>query len=123
RPQRALREAPVRQRHPGRPAGQPVRRQRAGPALRAKPGTAFGALVDAVTATAAPSHTLAAVVLPGGRGVAPLLRVGATDNHVEALVKVVRDVARRCGAPARPVDGEHAPGVYATAPVGTTLGG
>ncbi|MGN9811001.1 type VII secretion protein EccE [Micromonospora sp. BQ11] len=92
-------------------------------ALRARSGAAFGALVDAVTATAAPSHTLAAVVLPGGRVVAPLLRVGATDNHVEALVKVVRDVAGRCGAPARPVDGEHAPGVYATAPVGTTVGG
>ncbi|RKN41127.1 type VII secretion protein EccE [Micromonospora endolithica] len=90
-------------------------------ALRARSDTAFGALVDGVTATAAPSHTLAAGVLPGGRIVAPLLRVGATDNHVEALVKVVGEVARRFGAPARPVDGQHGPGVYATAPVAATV--
>ncbi|MCM0676771.1 type VII secretion protein EccE [Micromonospora phytophila] len=89
--------------------------------LRARADAPFGALVDAVTATSAPSHTLATVVLPGGRIAAPLLRVAAMDNHVEALVKVVRDVARRCGAPARPADGQHGPGVYATAPVATTV--
>ncbi|MFG2099422.1 type VII secretion protein EccE [Micromonospora echinaurantiaca] len=88
--------------------------------LRARAGASFGALVDAVTATSAPSHTLAAAVLPGGR-TAPLLRVAALDNHVEALVKVVRDVARRSGAPGRPLDGQHAPGVYATAPVAATV--
>ncbi|MGN9774568.1 type VII secretion protein EccE [Micromonospora sp. H33] len=85
--------------------------------LRPRAEASFATLVDAVTATSAPSHTLAVGVLPGGRPEAPLLRVAALDNHVEALVKVVRDVARKCGAPSRPVDGQHAPGVYATAPV------
>lgn len=89
--------------------------------LRARAETPFAALVDGVTATSAPSHTFAVGVLPGGRVAAPLLRVAALDNHVEALVKVVRDVARKCGAPARPVDGQHAPGVYATAPVAAAV--
>ena len=53
---------------------------------------------------------------------APLLRVAAMDNHVEALVKVVRDVADRAGASTRPMDGQHGPGVYATAPVASALG-
>ncbi|MEO3776672.1 type VII secretion protein EccE [Micromonospora sp. B11E3] len=89
-------------------------------ALRARPGVPWGALVDAVTATSAPSHTLAAVVRPGARP-APLLRVAAPADHIEALVKVVRDVARRGGVPTRPLDGEHGPGVYATAPVALRL--
>ncbi|MFC4020863.1 type VII secretion protein EccE [Micromonospora sp. GCM10011542] len=91
-------------------------------ALRVRPDAPLGPLVDAVTATSAPSHTVAAVVLPGGRAVAPLLRVAAMDNHVEALVKVVREVAQRCGASTRPVDGQHGPGVYASAPVASALG-
>ncbi|MGC3859337.1 type VII secretion protein EccE [Micromonospora chersina] len=91
-------------------------------ALRVRPNGSLGALVDAVTATSAPSHTVAAVVLPGGRQLPPLLRVAAMDGHAEALVKVVRDVARRSGVPARPLDGQHGPGVYATAPVGTAMG-
>ncbi|EEP73007.1 hypothetical protein MCAG_03334 [Micromonospora sp. ATCC 39149] len=86
-------------------------------ALRARAGAAWGPLVDAVTATSAPSHTLAAVVRPGDRPAPPLLRVAAPADHVEALVKVVRDIARRAGVPARPLDGEHGPAVYATAPV------
>jgi type VII secretion protein EccE len=86
-------------------------------ALRARAGVPWGALVDAVTATSAPSHTLAAVVRPGSRPAPPLLRVAAPAEHVEALVGVVRDTARRGGVRARPLDGEHAPGVYATAPV------
>ncbi|MEV5766456.1 type VII secretion protein EccE [Micromonospora sp. NPDC052213] len=90
-------------------------------ALRPRGDAPFGPLVDAVTATSAPSHTLAAVVLPGGRVAPPLLRVAALDNHVEALVKAVREVARRAGAPTRPVDGQHGPGVYATAPVATVV--
>ncbi|MDZ5444319.1 type VII secretion protein EccE [Micromonospora sp. 4G57] len=91
-------------------------------ALRLRPNGSLGALVDAVTATSAPSHTVAAVVLPGGRRVPPLLRVAAMDGHAAALVKAVRDVAKRCGVPARPLDGQHGPGVYATAPVGTAMG-
>ncbi|MBY8871727.1 type VII secretion protein EccE [Micromonospora sp. PLK6-60] len=86
-------------------------------ALRTRPAAPLGAVVDAVTATSAPSHTVAATVRPGARRIHPLLRVAATDNHVEALVKAVRDVVRRAGAPTRPLDGQHAPGVYATAPV------
>ncbi|WP_433389415.1 type VII secretion protein EccE [Micromonospora sp. KLBMP9576] len=89
--------------------------------LRPRAEAPFGPLVDAVTATSAPSHTLAAVVLPGGRVAPPMLRVAALDDHVEALVKAVREVARRSGSPARPVDGQHGPGVYATAPVATTV--
>ncbi|MFC0507733.1 type VII secretion protein EccE [Micromonospora costi] len=92
-------------------------------ALRARPDAPLGALVDAVTSTSAPSHTVAAVVLPGGRTVAPLLRVAAMDKHVEALVQVVRDVARRCGTPARPLDGQHGPGVWAATPAGALVGG
>ncbi|WBB65284.1 type VII secretion protein EccE [Micromonospora sp. WMMD812] len=92
-------------------------------ALRARPEAPLGALVDALTATSAPSHTVAVTVLPGGRAVAPLLRVAAMDNHVEALVKVIRDVARRCGTPARPVDGQHGPGVWAATPAGALLAG
>ncbi|KAB1912788.1 type VII secretion protein EccE [Micromonospora sp. AMSO31t] len=91
-------------------------------ALRVRPNGSLGALVDAVTATSAPSHTVAAVVLPGGRQLPPLLRVAAMDGHAEALVKAVRDVARRSGVPARPLDGQHGPAVYATAPVGTAMG-
>lgn len=91
-------------------------------ALRARPNGSLGGLVDAVTATSAPSHTVAALVLPGGRRVPALLRVAALDGHAEALVKVVRDVAKRCGVPARPLDGQHGPGVYATAPVATAMG-
>ncbi|MEU2611869.1 type VII secretion protein EccE [Micromonospora sp. NPDC007271] len=91
-------------------------------ALRVRPNGSLSALVDAVTATSAPSHTVAAVVLPGGRRVPPLLRVAAMDGHAEALVKAVRDVAGRAGVPARPLDGQHAPGVYATAPVATAMG-
>ncbi|KXK58748.1 hypothetical protein AWW66_28060 [Micromonospora rosaria] len=90
--------------------------------LRVRSGAPLAGLVDAVTGTSAPSHTLATVVVPGGRPVPPLLRVAAMDNHVEALVKVVRDLARRHGTPARPLDGQHGPGVYATAPVGTAAG-
>ncbi|WP_229402638.1 type VII secretion protein EccE [Micromonospora okii] len=86
-------------------------------ALRARAGVPWGALVDAVTATSAPSHTLAAAFRPGDRPTPPLLRVAAPAEHVEALVEVVRNVARRGGVPARPLDGEHGPGVYATAPV------
>lgn len=89
--------------------------------LRPRADAPFGPLVEAVTATSAPSHTLAAVVLPGGRVAPPMLRVAALDDHVEALVKAVREVARRSGAPARPVDGQHGPAVYATAPVATTV--
>ncbi|MEH1166343.1 type VII secretion protein EccE [Micromonospora sp. CPCC 205539] len=92
-------------------------------ALRGRPDVPLGPLVDAITATSAPSHTVAAAVAPDGRVAAPLLRVAAMDNHVEALVKVVRDVARRAGTPARPVDGQHGPGVYASAPVASALGG
>ncbi|SBT54207.1 type VII secretion protein EccE [Micromonospora narathiwatensis] len=91
-------------------------------ALRVRANGSLGALVDAVTATSAPSHTVAAVVLPGGRRVPPLLRVAAMDGHAEALVKAVRDVAGRSGVPARPLDGQHGPGVYATAPVATAMG-
>jgi type VII secretion protein EccE len=86
-------------------------------ALRARPGVPWGGLVDAVTATSAPSHTFAAAVRPGARPAPPLLRVAAPAEHVDALVKVVRDVARRGGVPARPLDGEHGSAVYATAPV------
>ncbi|MGK5738005.1 type VII secretion protein EccE [Micromonospora sp. URMC 103] len=91
--------------------------------LRARPDAPLGALVDAVTSTSAPSHTVAATVLPGGRAVAPLLRVAAMDKHVEALVRVVRDVAARCGTPARPLDGQHGPGVWATTPAAAPVGG
>ncbi|MFU8870903.1 type VII secretion protein EccE [Micromonospora sp. SL4-19] len=91
-------------------------------ALRVRPNGSLSALVDAVTATSAPSHTVAAVVLPGGRRVPPLLRVAAMDSHAAALVKAVRDVAGRSGVPARPLDGQHGPGVYATAPVATAMG-
>ncbi|RLP88341.1 type VII secretion protein EccE [Micromonospora sp. CV4] len=92
-------------------------------ALRGRSDAPLGPLVDAITATSAPSHTVAAAVSPDGRVAAPLLRVAAMDNHVEALVKVVRDIAQRAGTPARPVDGQHGPGVYASAPVASTLGG
>lgn len=91
-------------------------------ALRVRPNGSLGPVVDAVTATSAPSHTIAAVVLPGGRRVPPLLRVAAMDGHAAALVTVVRDVAKRVGVPARPLDGQHGPGVYATAPVATAMG-
>ncbi|KAB1948408.1 type VII secretion protein EccE [Micromonospora sp. ALFpr18c] len=91
-------------------------------ALRGRPDAPLGPLVDAVTATSAPSHTVAVSVSADGRMAAPLLRVAAMDNHVEALVKVVREVAGRAGASARPVDGQHGPGVYASAPVGSMLG-
>ncbi|MEU5939602.1 type VII secretion protein EccE [Micromonospora sp. NPDC047548] len=90
--------------------------------LRKRPEASLGTLVDAVTSTSAPSHTVAAVVVPGGRPMPPLLRVAAMDGHVEALVKAVRDMARRCGIPARPLDGQHGPGVYATTPVATAAG-
>ncbi|MEV5818978.1 type VII secretion protein EccE [Micromonospora haikouensis] len=85
-------------------------------ALRARAGATWGPLVDAVTATSAPSHTFAAVVRPGDRPGPPLLRVAAPADHVEALVTVVRDVARRAGTPARPLDGEHGPAAWAAAP-------
>ncbi|MEV4197757.1 type VII secretion protein EccE [Micromonospora globbae] len=91
-------------------------------ALRVRPDAPLGPVVDAVTATSAPSHTVAAVVLPG-RAPTPLLRVAAMDGHVEALVKVVRDVARRSGAPARPLDGQHGPGVWAATPAGALVDG
>ncbi|MFC3503982.1 type VII secretion protein EccE [Micromonospora krabiensis] len=91
--------------------------------LRARPEAPLGTLVDAVTTTSAPSHTVAVTVPPGGRPAAPLLRVAAMDNHVEALVKVVRDVARRCGTPGRPLDGQHGPGVWAATPAAAPLGG
>ncbi|MFF0173060.1 type VII secretion protein EccE [Micromonospora profundi] len=91
--------------------------------LRGRPDTPLGPLVDAITATSAPSHTVAAVVSSDGRVAAPLLRVAAMDNHVEALVKVVRDVAQRAGLPARPMDGQHGPGIYASAPVASTPAG
>lgn len=90
--------------------------------LRKRPEASLGTLVDAITSTSAPSHTVATVVVPGGRPVPPLLRVAAMDGHVEALVKVVRDMAHRCGIPARPLDGQHGPGVYATTPVATAAG-
>ncbi|MFV2116682.1 type VII secretion protein EccE [Micromonospora sp. LOL_025] len=89
--------------------------------LRPRADAPFGPLVDAVTATSAPSHTLAVAVLPGGRVAPPMLRVAALDDHVEALVKAVREVVCRSGAPARPVDGQHGPGVYATAPAATRV--
>ncbi|MEV4655076.1 type VII secretion protein EccE [Micromonospora sp. NPDC049301] len=92
-------------------------------ALRGRSEAPLGPLVDAITATSAPSHTVAAAVSPDGRVAAPLLRVAAMDNHVEALVKVVRDIAQRAGTPARPVDGQHGPGVYASAPVASALAG
>ncbi|CCH15646.1 type VII secretion protein EccE [Micromonospora lupini] len=91
--------------------------------LRGRPDAPLGPLVDAITATSAPSHTVAAAVSPDGRMAAPLLRVAAMDNHVEALVKAVRDVAHRAGTPARPMDGQHGPGVYASAPVASAVGG
>ncbi|WP_435204206.1 type VII secretion protein EccE [Micromonospora sp. bgisy143] len=91
--------------------------------LRGRPDAPLGPLVDAITATSAPSHTVAAAVSPDGRVAAPLLRVAAMDNHVEALVKVVREVAQRAGTPARPMDGQHGPGVYASAPVASAFGG
>ncbi|GAB3947512.1 hypothetical protein GCM10027614_42880 [Micromonospora vulcania] len=90
-------------------------------ALRGRSDVPLGPLVDAITSTSAPSHTVAAAVSPGGRVAAPLLRVAAMDNHVEALIKVVRDVAQRGGMSARPVDGQHGPGVYASAPVASAL--
>ncbi|MEU1397908.1 type VII secretion protein EccE [Micromonospora zamorensis] len=90
--------------------------------LRGRSDAPLGPLVDAITATSAPSHTVAATVSVDGRVAAPLLRVAAMDNHVEALVKVVRDVAHRTGMSARPLDGQHGPGVYATAPVASALG-
>ncbi|MEK8108409.1 hypothetical protein NKG94_32295 [Micromonospora sp. M12] len=80
-------------------------------ALRGGSDAPLGALVDAITATSAPSHTVAATVSVDGRVAAPLLRVAAMDNHVEALVKVVREVAHRTGAATRPMDGQHAPAV------------
>ncbi|MEU5932155.1 type VII secretion protein EccE [Micromonospora sp. NPDC047187] len=91
-------------------------------ALRGRFDAQLGPLVDAITATSAPSHTVAVTVSSDGRVAAPLLRVAAMDNHVEALVKVVREVAGRVGASTRPMDGQHAPGVYATAPVASALG-
>ncbi|MDG4807468.1 type VII secretion protein EccE [Micromonospora sp. WMMD1120] len=90
-------------------------------ALRGRADAPLGPLVDAITATSAPSHTVSATV-SDGRVAAPLLRVAAMDNHVEALVKVVREIAQRAGASTRPMDGQHAPGVYATAPVASALG-
>ncbi|MBM7492198.1 type VII secretion protein EccE [Micromonospora luteifusca] len=90
--------------------------------LRGRSDVRLGPLVDAITATSAPSHTVAATVSVDGRVAAPLLRVAATDNHVEALVKVVRDVAQRAGTSIRPMDGQHGPGVYASAPVASALG-
>ncbi|MFF4876864.1 type VII secretion protein EccE [Micromonospora sp. NPDC000668] len=92
-------------------------------ALRGRSDAPLGPLVEAITATSAPSHTVAAAVSPDGRVAAPLVRVAAMDNHVEALVKVVQDVAQRAGTSPRPVDGQHAPGVYASAPVASALGG
>ncbi|MGI5525193.1 type VII secretion protein EccE [Micromonospora sp. CA-259024] len=91
-------------------------------ALRGRSDAPLGPLVDAITATSAPSHTVAATVSADGRVAAPLLRVAAMDNHVEALVKVVREVAHRAGTSTRPMDGQHGPGVYATAPVASALG-
>ncbi|MBM0277288.1 type VII secretion protein EccE [Micromonospora tarensis] len=91
-------------------------------ALRGRSDAPLGPLVDAITATSAPSHTVAATVSADGRVAAPLLRVAAMDNHVEALVKVVREIAQRAGATTRAMDGQHAPGVYATAPVASALG-
>ncbi|MFF5051593.1 type VII secretion protein EccE [Micromonospora sp. NPDC000663] len=91
-------------------------------ALRGRPDAPLGPLVDAITATSAPSHTVAVSVSADGRVAAPLLRVAAMDNHVEALVRAVREVTDRAGASARPVDGQHGPGVYASAPVGWMLG-
>ncbi|NYH44643.1 type VII secretion protein EccE [Micromonospora jinlongensis] len=90
--------------------------------LRGRTDAPLGPLVDAITATSAPSHTVAATVSVDGRVAAPLLRVAAMDNHVEALVKVVRDVAHRTGMTTRPLDGQHGPGVYATAPAASALG-
>ncbi|MET8039423.1 type VII secretion protein EccE [Micromonospora sp. NPDC005215] len=90
--------------------------------LRGRAEVPLGPLVDAITATSAPSHTVAATVSADGRVASPLLRVAAMDNHVEALVKVVRDIAQRTGTSARPMDGQHGPGVYATAPVAAALG-
>jgi type VII secretion protein EccE len=90
--------------------------------LRVRPGAPLAGLVEAVTGTSAPSHTLAAVVLPGGRPVPPLLRVAAPDEHADALLTVVREQARRYGTPARPLHGQHGPGVYATAPCATAAG-
>ncbi|MET7708777.1 type VII secretion protein EccE [Micromonospora sp. NPDC005413] len=90
--------------------------------LRGRSDAPLGPLVDAITATSAPSHTVAATVSMDGRVAAPLLRVAAMDNHVEALVKVVREVVQRVGTSTRPMDGQHAPGVYATAPVASALG-
>ncbi|WCN82041.1 type VII secretion protein EccE [Micromonospora sp. LH3U1] len=90
--------------------------------LRGRSDAPLGPLVDAITATSAPSHTVAATVSVDGRVAAPLLRVAAMDNHVEALVKVVSEVAQRAGTSTRPMDGQHGPGVYATAPVASALG-
>ncbi|WFF02618.1 type VII secretion protein EccE [Micromonospora sp. WMMD964] len=91
-------------------------------ALRGRSDAPLGPLVDAITATSAPSHTVAATVSMDGRVAAPLLRIAAMDGHVEALLKVVRDVAQRAGMSTRPVDGQHGPGVYASAPVASALG-
>ncbi|MEO3772866.1 type VII secretion protein EccE [Micromonospora sp. B9E7] len=91
-------------------------------ALRGRSDVPLGPLVDAITATSAPSHTVAATVSMDGRVAAPLLRIAAMDGHVEALLKVVRDVAHRAGVSTRPVDGQHGPGVYASAPVAAALG-
>ncbi|MEU8179996.1 type VII secretion protein EccE [Micromonospora sp. NPDC049044] len=90
--------------------------------LRGRAEVPLGPLVDAITATSAPSHTVAVTVSADGRVASPLLRVAAMDNHVEALVKVVRDIAQRAGTSTRPMDGRHGPGVYATAPVASALG-
>ncbi|MEU8218108.1 type VII secretion protein EccE [Micromonospora taraxaci] len=91
-------------------------------ALRGRTDAPLGPLVDAITATSAPSHTVAATVSMDGRVAAPLLRIAAMDGHVEALLKVVRDVAHRTGVSTRPVDGQHGPGIYASAPVASALG-
>ncbi|MEU7585685.1 type VII secretion protein EccE [Micromonospora sp. NPDC049230] len=90
--------------------------------LRGRTEVPLGPLVEAVTATSAPSHTVATTVSADGRVASPLLRVAAMDNHVEALVKVVRDIAQRTGTSTRAMDGQHGPGVYATAPVASALG-
>jgi type VII secretion protein EccE len=86
---------------------------------RQSPESLFTALAT-VPATAV---SLAVTLQPGGDRVAvrTLVRVAAPPEGLPAAVNAATAAARTAGARPRRVDGEHGPGVYATAPTGGGL--